>query len=278
MFNGTEQWQYMNGVFRLLNNDLIFENSSAETLMCTHYKARSPYETINLNTDNSICTSISHWGSAYKSFAINDKRFTNANDFKAYLIEQKVANTPVAVELNIKDEEIEAYTEEQQEAYNKLKELYSYEEVTHITCEDEVKSNMQLTYFINNEMNKTYAKKFDEISSKQDKDKAEIKTEINELQTSIEEDINEKATQMQTNIENLQNTKQNKMTNTTATLTVGTFLGEVDINKVERYGNVCKVDFRAKILTNIENNVSFLKLPFKSVPSLTILFRNRRKI
>ncbi len=148
MFNGTEQWQYMNGVFRLLNNDLIFENSSAETLMCTHYKARSPYETINLNTDNSICTSISHWGSAYKSFAINDKRFTNANDFKAYLIEQKVANTPVAVELNIKDEEIEAYTEEQQEAYNKLKELYSYQEVTHITCEDEIKTTQKVTYSI----------------------------------------------------------------------------------------------------------------------------------
>lgn len=229
-------------------------------------------------------TNIGNYTGIANSNAINriylsiSENINTVDELKAYLAEQYANGTPVVIEYELQDEEIEEYTEEQQEAYNKLKELYSYEEVTHVTCEDEVKSNMQLTYFINNEMNKTYAKKFDEISSKQDKDKSEIKTEMNELQTSIEEDINEKATQMQTNIENLQNTKQNKIVNTSAQLTVGTYLGEVDINKVERYGNVCKVDFRAKILTNIENNVSFLKLPFKSVPSLTILFRNRRKI
>lgn len=77
---------------------------------------------------------------------------------------------------------------------------------------------------------------------------------------------------MQNNIEEAINTKQNKLVNTNATLTVGTQLGEVDINKVERCGNVCKVDFRAKILNNIGDNVNFLKLPFISKPSLTILF------
>ena len=41
-----------------------------------------------------------------------------------------------------------------------------YEGYTNITCIDEIKPDIQLTYYINNELNKTYAKRCDEIEKR----------------------------------------------------------------------------------------------------------------
>ncbi len=51
---------------------------------------------------------------------------------KAFLSTQKQAGTPVVVEYKLAEEETEEYTEEQQEAYNKLKELTTYAGQTNI--------------------------------------------------------------------------------------------------------------------------------------------------
>lgn len=255
--DGTENWatntvstetQIKTISFFVSINNIKNSDNSEDICLCSHLKGGITSQIYNVDKEGIWVNS----NNLYIRINRDNLETKDVEGLKNYL---NINN--MTVEYLLKDEEIEAYTEEQQEVYNKIKKLYSYEEVTHITCEDEIKTNMQLSYFINNEMNKTYAKKIDEISSKQDKDKAEIKAQINQLQTNIENEIN---------------TKQNKITNATAQLTVGAYLGEVDINKVERYGNVCKVDFRAKILSEIGDNVNFLKLPFKSVPSLTILF------
>ena len=51
------------------------------------------------------------------------------------------------VEYELAEEETVPYTEEQREAYNKIKELYSYKGTTHITCENEVSCIFQTGYY-----------------------------------------------------------------------------------------------------------------------------------
>lgn len=57
---------------------------------------------------------------------------TTIEEWKTYLSQQKAAGTPVVVEYELAEEEIEEYTEEQQEAYNKLQNVLSYKTVTNV--------------------------------------------------------------------------------------------------------------------------------------------------
>lgn len=76
--------------------------------------------------------------------------------------------------------------------------------------------------------------------------------------------------QMQDNIENA--IEDRAVKNTKSTLTVdSTYFGNVDINSVTRNGNVCRVDFRAKIIADIPNNTAFLTLPYKPASSITMM-------
>lgn len=58
--------------------------------------------------------------------------YTTVDSFKTFLAQQKENGTPVIVEYELETEEIEAYTEEQQEAYNKLQNVLSYYNVTNV--------------------------------------------------------------------------------------------------------------------------------------------------
>ena len=62
----------------------------------------------------------------------NSRTANDVNSLKAFLSTQKQAGTPVVVEYKLAEEETEEYTEEQQEAYNKLKELTTYAGQTNI--------------------------------------------------------------------------------------------------------------------------------------------------
>ena len=57
---------------------------------------------------------------------------TTIEEWKTYLAQQKQAGTAVIVEYELAEEEIEAYTPEQQEAYNKLQNVLSYYNVTNV--------------------------------------------------------------------------------------------------------------------------------------------------
>lgn len=57
---------------------------------------------------------------------------SDVEGWKSYLAQQKQAGTPVIVEYVLAEEEIEPYTEEQQEAYNQLKQLTAYDEETNV--------------------------------------------------------------------------------------------------------------------------------------------------
>lgn len=97
---------------------------------------------------------------------------------KAYLAEQYANGTPVVVEYELAEEEIEAYTAEQQEAYNKLKELYSYEDMTHITCENDITCNFNVEHF------KDY-------NILRQNDKQELQAQIDEIKAILTSEVSE---------------------------------------------------------------------------------------
>lgn len=58
--------------------------------------------------------------------------------FKSWLAAQKEAGTPVVVEYELAEEEIEGYTEAQKEAWKQIKNAKSYEGQTNIFSNDDV--------------------------------------------------------------------------------------------------------------------------------------------
>ena len=101
----------------------------ASNFICSHFESVSNYSLVK------ICV------------ALNDQRIyitiskdiaSTISEFKSYLAEQKQAGTPVILECELAEEEIEPYTPEQQEAHNQIKELTAYEEETNIYSTNEV--------------------------------------------------------------------------------------------------------------------------------------------
>lgn len=101
------------------------------------------YESI----DKFICThfeQVSDYNTSKNCIALNEKRFyitiskaivTDVTTFKTLLAEQYANGTPVIVEYELAEEEIIPYTEEQQEAWNNIKALKTYKNVTNITSD-----------------------------------------------------------------------------------------------------------------------------------------------
>ena len=88
-----------------------------------------------INNNNSVYTSTTGL-----CFRIDE--FTTLADFKAYLAEQYSNGTPVEVEYELANEVIEQYTEAQQTAYNQIKALRTYKNVTHMSGDAKV----EMTY------------------------------------------------------------------------------------------------------------------------------------
>lgn len=101
----------------------------------------SGYETI----DKFICThfeQVADYNSSKNCIALNNKRFyitiskaivTDVTTFKTLLSEQYANGTPVIVEYELATEEIVPYTTAQQEAWNNIRALMTYKNVTNIT-------------------------------------------------------------------------------------------------------------------------------------------------
>lgn len=88
---------------------------------------------------------------------------TTLEQWKAYLAEQYSNGTPVTIEYELAEEIVIPYTPEQEQAYYELQHLLMYEGYTNITCIDEIKPDIQLTYWYNNELNKSYGERFDKV-------------------------------------------------------------------------------------------------------------------
>ena len=91
---------------------------------------------------------------------IDKNQFADVPALKTWLAKQKQTGTPVILEYELAEEEIEAYTPEQQEAYNKIVQTAkSYKNVTNIYSPDPVSPVFEVNYrkdiesMINNSLN-----------------------------------------------------------------------------------------------------------------------------
>lgn len=113
------------------------ENVKASTILCSHIKN---YELIGNyigitthSTNNRIYLSIS-------------KEITTIEQLKEFLAQQKSDGTPLIVEYGLSTEEIEPYTEEQKQVWDKLNNLLLNKGYNYIHSTNEISPNMTLNY------------------------------------------------------------------------------------------------------------------------------------
>lgn len=135
--DGTEYW-FVSGIcyyISISDKKLRYELTKGK-MLCNYFK-----ETI---ASNSAEAKIGEFFEAFYSAGNRNVMFNYDNgeggvdNFKSYLSQQKQAGTPVILEYELAEEEIEAYTSEQQEAYNQLKQLTAYDEETNVYSTNEV--------------------------------------------------------------------------------------------------------------------------------------------
>lgn len=111
-----------------------------DTSISTHFK----------NVFGAYQESTGYVGAFSDNLNVKNKYFISDKEtleqFKTYLAQQKQAGTPVIIEYELAEEEIEPYTEEQQEAYNQLKQLTAYEEETNIYSTNSTSPIFKVTY------------------------------------------------------------------------------------------------------------------------------------
>lgn len=140
-------WDYknINGVcshFKNANNNSINANSQADTnLKDGEYNFRA--------------------GDTRDRIYFKNRAFTTKDQWTDFF-----NNNEVMLEYEPNEEIVIPYTTEQEEAYYELQHLLMYEGYTNIECIDEIKPDIQLTYWYNNELNNSYGERFDKVEDK----------------------------------------------------------------------------------------------------------------
>lgn len=157
-FDGTENWILSglttNNQYILTVSDIkIIGENNKGNLISSHFKEITGVEGYNNNNINGI----SGWGSTQIRVSL-DISIINRNvaKFKNWLAEQKQAGTPVTIEYPLAEEEIEAYTEEQQTVDNQLQNAKTYKTVTNVfadNAEVEMEYIADTKTYVDNEIN-----------------------------------------------------------------------------------------------------------------------------
>lgn len=149
VFDGTEIWRQNANH----NNNIVFETN-------INYYAPNP-KSDDTNTNTSLCTIAKYnwWYNYlkentfkvfYNTIRIRINNEMTLEKWKAYLAEQYANGTPIIIEYELSEEAqkeaIEPYTEEQQKAWEQIKALRTYKNITHINSEDETKPTFEVTY------------------------------------------------------------------------------------------------------------------------------------
>lgn len=134
----TEGWQLggsgnnlINQRFYLANND-IKPNGS---ILCNYFKEMYRGN-IQITVEDIEACNISN--GKYIQIKINKKIASTVDEFKNWIKQKKNEGNPITLECEVESEIIEPYTQEQQEVYNKLKKLYSYNEQTNTFSTNEI--------------------------------------------------------------------------------------------------------------------------------------------
>lgn len=146
--NGTEDITINhaeNNVFKINNILDIGNNGSTQDIFgyyCTHFKEKTHVQ-VRAGSIG-FCALGEGVNAIYLGFGA-ESTVNSIENCKTYLAEQKQAGTPVIVEYKLLEEETEEYTEEQQEADNKLKELTTYAGQTNIYSTNNIKPVFTVT-------------------------------------------------------------------------------------------------------------------------------------
>lgn len=140
VLDGTENWVTLTAqkgdntsYFYYTKTDM----KKASSIICNQFKNRAVWsndvEGIQSITDNLI------------RLRINTSRVSTVPELKAWLAAQKEAETPVLIEYELAEEEVESYTETQKEAWKQIKNAKSYEGQTNIFSNNDVSPVFEVT-------------------------------------------------------------------------------------------------------------------------------------
>ncbi len=144
--DGTEDWVLYTGYANNAEKGYCYYLNITDckivkdTSISTHFK----------NVFGAYQESTGYVGAFSDNLSVKNKYFISDKEtleqFKTYLAQQKQAGTPVIVEYELVEEEIELYTEEQQTVYNQICNLKAYNEETNVFSENEISSIFKVTY------------------------------------------------------------------------------------------------------------------------------------
>ena len=112
----------------IFNLEHLITRKNGALKYCSYFKVL-PNTVETLNTDDNW---IMNDNAGNVFICIKNDIASTVDEIKLYLAEQKTNETPIIIEYELAEEEIEPYTKEQQEAYNELQNLSSYKTVTNV--------------------------------------------------------------------------------------------------------------------------------------------------
>ena len=153
IFTGNENilLQLWDGAYRgafAIADAKIYENSNNNGQLCNMF-SYDVGSVLNLETEHKIGTFAQYRGTSSFYFIVEQ---TTLEELQAWLAEQYANGTPVIIEYKLAEPKVTPYTEAQQEAWNKIKALMTYKNVTNITSEApvEVVYKKDLQYIFQN--------------------------------------------------------------------------------------------------------------------------------
>lgn len=141
---GTEDWfqHETTKVFGFALSDIKTEgafNSSAKiVIMSNYFKAAKYYQLYYGEVDDAISGHDSS-----HAIELRATRFATVKELKTWLAQQKAEGTPVIVEYELVEEEVEEYTETQKEKYDNLTHLIMYNGQNTLSSQNELKPQLK---------------------------------------------------------------------------------------------------------------------------------------
>ena len=142
--DGTENWElYSDKAARISRSDVkgVPNVSHIGSILSNFFKTEIQADLQMGVADNGIAVRAE----GNNGIVIRIAEFTTLQEYKDWLSSKKSEGTPVIAEYELSEEEIEAYTEEQQEAYNQICNLKAYEGETNIYSTNEISPIFKVT-------------------------------------------------------------------------------------------------------------------------------------
>jgi hypothetical protein len=144
VFTGTETFtrdKELTNSYRFYTPSNTIPNSVSGTSISTYFKNSSVNSISNI--DEEALTVIN--GNQI-TLRINKTVASTVQELQTWLAQKYADGNPLIVQYTRLEETIEAYTEEQQIAWEEIKKARTYKNVTHISSEDETPANVDIVY------------------------------------------------------------------------------------------------------------------------------------